>query len=97
MGFLNNIIDGTSNVIGMLADFGVSSLISNASTTMVTKSNNKLLDKVMIGIGSAALAGLAGEAANKYVVKKGEDIKKALEALDGICSYDDEDDEEGDE
>lgn len=73
------IITGIGTIVGLVADFGCSALISNAATTLATKSGNKIFDKVMIGIGGAVLAGMAGEAAQKYITNKTDEINGALE------------------
>lgn len=67
-----------TSVVGLGADFGISSLIGNIATTVTTKTGNKLVDKICIGIGTAVVAGMAGEAAQKYIERKANEIKDAV-------------------
>lgn len=67
-----------TGAIGLGADFGISSLIGNVAATVTTKSGNKLVDKICIGIGTAVIAGMAGEAAQNYIQRKADEIKNAV-------------------
>lgn len=72
------IIGTIGTVVGLVADFGASSFMSNVVTNMAVKSGNKVLDKVMIGVGSMVVAGMVGEAAQNYIKKKAENVESAL-------------------
>jgi uncharacterized membrane protein YebE (DUF533 family) len=67
-----------TGAVGLGADFGLSALIGNVATTVTTKSGNKLIDKICIGIGTAVLSGMAGEAAQNYIQRKADELKKAI-------------------
>lgn len=81
-----------TSVVGLGADFGISSLIGNIATTVTTKTGNKLVDKICIGIGTAVVAGMAGEAAQKYIERKANEIKDAV--LPAIDEFDDDFDDD---
>lgn len=76
---LKAIIDIGAAVVGLVADAGISSLIGNVAATNVTKSNCKIFDKLMIGVGTAVVAGMAGEAAQNYIQKKADAAKEAID------------------
>ena len=76
------IITGIGAIVGIIADFGCSSLISNAATTFATKSGNKIFDKVMISVGGAVLAGIAGEAAQNFIKEKANSINESIKKND---------------
>lgn len=65
-------------IVGLVADAGISSLIGNVAATVTTKSGNKIFDKLMIGVGTAVVGCMAGEAAQKYIDRKGQELEEAL-------------------
>ncbi len=81
-----------TGIVGLGADFGISSLIGNIATTVTTKSGNKLVDKICIGIGTAVVAGMAGEAAQKYIERKANEIKDAV--IPAVDVFDDDFDDD---
>ena len=88
------LINGIGTIVGLVSEFGVSALISNATTTFATKSGNKVLDKVMIGVGGSVLAGMAGEAASNYIQRKTDSITEAFKAATEIDETNEEEKEE---
>lgn len=72
------IFDVIVGAIGLGADFGLTSLIGNVAATVTTKTGNKLIDKITIGLGTAVLAGMAGEAAQNYIEKKANELRDAV-------------------
>ena len=79
-----------TGAIGLGAEFGLTSLIGNVAATVTTKSGNKLVDKICIGIGTAVLAGMAGEAANNYIKRQAEELKESVTKALPINNYEDE-------
>jgi hypothetical protein len=69
-------------IAGIVTKFGISSFVSNATTTMITKSGNKMIDKVGIGLGGAIITGMTVSAANKYIKKSINDINKSISPCD---------------
>lgn len=72
------LISAVGTVVGLVADFGASSFMSNVVSNLAVKSGNKVLDKVMIGVGSMVVAGMVGEAAQNYIKKKTDAIEDAI-------------------
>ena len=76
------------SVASIVAEIGVSSLVSNVATTMTLTCNKSIVTKVTMGVGSLVLGAMAGEAAGNYVKAKGEGlvagIDKVKEETDGV-------------
>lgn len=59
----------------VIVNFGVGSLIGNVGTTVITKSGNKIVDKVAIGLGVALVGAMAKDATKKFVDEKIVEVK----------------------
>ena len=75
----------------VVVNFGVGSLFGNVGATLVTKSGNKVVDKIALGIGTAIVGAMVKDAASKFVCGKVEEVK------DMITSKKSEQEEEVDE
>lgn len=72
------------SVASIVAEMGVSSLVSNMAATMTLTCSKSVATKVTMGVGSLVLGAMAGEAAGNYVKAKGEGIKTGLEKVEEI-------------
>ena len=73
-----NIFGAVTSIVGLGAEFGLNALIGNVVGTVTTKSGNKIVDKVCIGIGTTVLSCMAGDAVKKYVDNKSDEIKEKV-------------------
>ena len=90
-----SLIGALTTVGGLVADFGITSLIGNVVATCTTKSGNKMVDKICIAVGTAVVAGMAGEAAQKYIERKSQEIQDTIK--EGVNLVKKEEDENGGE
>ncbi len=67
-----------TGVATLVAQSGVSSLIGNVTGTLITKTDNKVMDKVLISIGGLVLSAMVTDKVGEYVEKKGQAIKDAV-------------------
>lgn len=65
-------------ITDIVVDFGVSSLFGNIGATLVTKSGNKIMDKVAIGLGTAMVGLVVKDVTKKYVGEKVGEVKDIL-------------------
>lgn len=65
-------------VVGGAASFGAGFIITRYGN-LVIRPNEKIVRKVLMSIGSAALAGMVGDACGKYVEKQ---IDTCIDAID---------------
>lgn len=66
----------------MVVNFGVGSLFGNVGATLVTKSGNKVVDKIALGIGTAIVGAMVKDAASKYVSGKIVEVKDMIKSKD---------------
>lgn len=62
----------------VVVNFGVGSLFGNVGATLVTKSGNKVVDKIALGIGTAIVGAMVKDAASKFVCGKVEEVKDMI-------------------
>lgn len=60
----------------VIVNFGLSSLASNVATTLITKSDKKILDKIGIGLGTVIVSSVANDICTKHIKNKIEDFKQ---------------------
>lgn len=65
-------------ITDIVVDFGISSLFGNVGATLVTKSGNKIMDKVAIGIGTAMVGFVVKDVTKKYMNEKVGEVKDIL-------------------
>lgn len=65
-------------ITDIVVDFGISSLFGNVGATLVTKSGNKIMDKVAIGLGTAMVGFVVKDVTKKYVGEKVGEVKDIL-------------------
>ena len=66
----------------VVVNFGVGSLFGNVGATLVTKSGNKVVDKIALGIGTAIVGAMVKDAASKFVCGKVEEVKDMIKLKD---------------
>lgn len=77
-----------------IAGAGVSAVISNVGLTQITKLDNKLYDKILIGIGTTVIGGMVSVVSDKWVEGAIDEVANMLKIND---ISDDEEEEDNDE
>lgn len=79
----------------MVVNFGVGSLFGNVGATLVTKSGNKVVDKIALGIGTAIVGAMVKDAASKYVSGKIVEVKDLIKSKDATKNEEEVDENGG--
>lgn len=72
------LISVLTGVASLVAQSGVSSLIGNVTGTLITKTDNKVMDKVLIGIGGLVVSAMVTDKVGEFVEKKAQALKDAV-------------------
>jgi len=62
----------------VIVNFGLSSLAGNIATTLITKSDKKILDKIGIGLGTVIVSSVANDICTKHIKQKINDFKDSI-------------------
>lgn len=73
-----------TTALSIIADIGISSLLTNMVATTTTKVGCKLIDKVAIGVGTFAIGAVISDATANYIQKQVDTITEAIN--DATCA-----------
>lgn len=76
-----DIFNITTEVIAIGASMGISALTGNIVGTVTTKSGNKVVDFICVGIGTLVIGGMVTEAANKYIHRQADELKESFSSV----------------
>lgn len=72
-----------TTALSIIADIGISSLLTNVVATTTTKVGCKLIDKVAIGIGTFAIGAVISDATANYIQKQVDAVSEAINTATG--------------